>query len=80
MKSAQCDRISLTDVAILEKIAIEATGLSQFHCGIEITVNDKADVYMLSRNGDNDGWLCDGPTLNITSRKENLRISDGRQI
>ena len=65
LKSAQCERMSLMDAAILEKLAIEATGLSQLHCGVEITVGCKADVYMLSKDGKNDCWLCGGPTLHI---------------
>ena len=63
LRSAQCDRISLTDAASLEKLAIEATGLSQLHCGVEITVGNVADVYVMTRNGDKDGWFIGGPSL-----------------
>ena len=51
LKQAACSRISLMDTAILCKLAIDATGKSQLHCGIEITVGDKADVYVMHKNG-----------------------------
>lgn len=51
LKQASCDRISLLDAAILCKLAVETTGKSQLHCGIEITVGDKADIYVMHRSG-----------------------------
>ena len=51
LRQAACDRVSLMDTAILCKLAIEATGKSQFHCGIALTVGDKADVYVMHKDG-----------------------------
>lgn len=56
LKQAVCDRISILDAAILCKLAIEATGKSQLHCGMEITVGDKADVYVMHKSG-NVAWF-----------------------
>ena len=51
LKQAECDRISLLDATMLCKLAIETTGKSQFYCGAEITVGNKADVYVMHRSG-----------------------------
>ena len=51
LRSAKCDQISLLDAATLCKMAIETTGRSQLHCGIETTVSYTADIYVMHKSG-----------------------------
>lgn len=56
--------ISLHDAAILCKLAIKSTGKSQFYCGQETTVGDKADIYIMNKNGKSKWFSGDAGFLN----------------
>lgn len=70
LKEATCGKISLLDAAILCQLAITATGKSQLHCGIEITVGDKADVYIMHRSGNAKWFSGDAGFLTKAAKKE----------
>ena len=70
LRKTACNRISILDAAILCKLAIEASGKAQFYGGKEITVGDKADVYVMHRSGNVEWFSGDAGYLAQKDQKK----------